>query len=427
MGTVNNGLLTEMFMNVTNNRLSILTILAAAACMLLLFACGGGDSGEPEDIVENTEVNTGGGNTDATETGTDGETDTGTGSTEGVEPHPETKACAADYAGCCDDQNTCTTGECWKRNATDVSGICISKPVAESMLYWEDYIYDQEDGKKDGTFRQILDNQDAPVPVDLSCAPAGADDLNETALTSLDAKVKVFGVKAPCSLLKVDIFYQYDDQGVPVLSFDQGIIPTANVTAEPDEEGICSIKIDGVPVNRWLVFKSYDTDNVQFVDTYQFNIYIPKADANTDTGYKIEINAISQTSWNMIPVTIGVANGIQSDRAAVAGTIRDCNDRLLKNATVGANIRPTKLGYFNANVADLLPDPLATNTNSDGTFALVDIPTGLTRLVAQAMVNGQVVTINVIDFVTFPGSVSIAAMDGGQSLNHGIFVKPTTK
>ena len=84
-----------------------------------------------------------------------------------------------------------------------------------------------------------------------------------------------------------------------------------------------------------------------------------------------------------------VGRGIDDTHGAIAGTIRDCGDpnranpgpQRIVNATVGISFDgDSKLSYFNGNPNDTLPLPGRAATNSDGTYAAIDLPSGPNRV-----------------------------------------------
>ncbi len=326
---------------------------------------------------------------------------------------------------CTNDEN-CSYGFCWKRQGTDVKGICVKEPSQDAELYRENSYYDYDDRKKKGSYDQVLQD-DEPVEPDFSCSSAGlVDDFNETATVDLAARVKVFNVSAPCTALFIEIHNQNDENGEIKTSYptDESLIAPVPVTGATNDRGECPVTIEGVPVNRWLVFKSYDEGNVDFHDTFQFNIYIPKADVSVDESYDIEISAFADSSWKLIPATAGITQGVRGDRSIAMGTVQDCGGRLVKNATVAISVKVTKTSYFNANVSNLVPMNTLINTNSDGTFAFIDAPPGLpegtkVRFVTLAKVNGEISVVNSYDVMLFPSSVTILGMNGGQTMNFG--------
>ena len=384
---------------------------------LVLLSTGCGSDDEPLNIADSDSVS-GGDSDEGTEDATENEES-------GVVDETLLNTCAED--------GDCTKGFCWKRNTDDAEGICAVEPKQEATLYWENSYYDYDDRKKKGSYDQVLEN-DEPVDPDFTCSSAGlVDDFNETATVDLAARVKVFGVAAPCTALIVEIHNQNDESGEIKTSYPtaESLITPAVVTEEVDDQGQCHMTIPGVPLNRWLVFKSYDEGNVDFHDTYQFNIYISSDDVVDGEPYDIEVNAISDASWKLVPATAGVTQGVRSDRSVASGTVRDCGDRLVKNATVAMSVKATKTSYFNANVSNLVPMNTLTNTNSDATFAFIDVAPGVPEgtkvsFVALAKVKGEIIAVNSYDFMLFANAVTIVAMDGGQTMHYGHFEPPTS-
>jgi len=349
---------------------------------------------------------------------TDGDTTDGDDPTDGDSTDGDTSGpCELYEDGCCTSDADCSVGKCYEN-------ICIVIPTTEATVWWEDSEYDEEEGEKVGNYRQFFDEGDNPLKPNLDCA-ADLQDVADAGTVTVKATLVVFGVEAPCTLLEVDVFTMYDDQGAARTEFtEDNRVEHAAVTTDPDENFECHVDILNVPVGRWLVYKTYDAGNVQFKNTYQWNVYIKPEEADIGE-YEMEVHAISNTSWELIPVTIGVTNGVQADRGVIAGTLKDCDGRLIKDATIGATVIPTKLGYFNADISDLLPNPALTSSNKDSTFALINQPAYEARLIGLALIGGEVTKISEFKIQVLAQSVSIYSLHGPQPMNYGSFPQPT--
>ena len=173
----------------------------------------------------------------------------------------------------CASDSDCNQGFCWKRYASAEKGICALEPSYDASLYWENSYYDFTDNRMKGSYDEIEEG----VP-DLSCSSFGfVDDLNETKTIDISAHVNVFD-NTPCTGLIIEIHFQNDENGEIKTSYptSESIIPPVAVIAGRTSKGFCPVSIANVPVNRWLVFKTYDEGNARFHVTYQFNIFIPK-------------------------------------------------------------------------------------------------------------------------------------------------------
>lgn len=348
-----------------------------------------------------------------------------------------TTLCKSYQDGCCVTGDDCAKGSCREN-------VCIIKPMSNATVWYEDSVYDPEDGEKVGEYIQIFENGQ-PAKPDLSCIgdyedredadgdqEDGDGDQENIKDVTVNATIKVFGVEANCISIKVEVFTMRDESKNIRSSFQSSeSVADAFVTENPDENYECHLNIEDVPVGKWLVFKTYDEGNVDFRDTYQWNMYIilPEGFEEGDI-YDMEINAISQTSWSLIPLTLGLTNGIRTGFAALSGSIKDCRGRIIKDATVGFDILPTKRGYFNANVSDLLPDTSKNASNSDGTFAAVDMPTQQpepVKIVSLVMVNDEVKIMSEFKVVVVPDSVTIYGIHGAEPANIHMYEHESVK
>ncbi len=344
----------------------------------------------------------------------DGDTDDPDGDTGDPDGDEEPSVCGENEDGCCTTNADCTEGECF-------DNICIIIPSEVATVWWEDSEYNPETGDMEGEYKQLFNNDNSPMAPNLDCDWDLQDTDNAGTLT-VKGTIKVFGVEAPCQNIIVEVF-DYNVGGAVRSNFpEEDILATAAVVDPPDADFRCHLDIPDVPKGKWLIFKTYDKQgeriNVDFRDTFQYDVYIKPEESND---YEMEIQAITHSSWQMIPLTAGVSNGIQNNRGALAGSVKDCDGRLIKGATVGTSIIPTKLAYFNATVHNLLPNPALKASNSDSTFSGVNMPEGNLRIVSLARIDGQTVT-KIADFTINMNkqTVSIYGIHGPGPTNYGM-------
>ena len=118
---------------------------------------------------------------------------------------------------------------------------------------------------------------------------------------------------------------------------------------------------------------------------------------------------------------MGAGNGVQPNNAALAGTVKDCQGRLIQGATVGFTRTPTHYGYFNANVSNLLPNTAATYTSPDATYAAVNIPAEAgcpVKVRALVKIDGEIVVAGERSVQPVPQSVIICAFRFGNPINY---------
>ena len=104
--------------------------------------------------------------------------------------------------------------------------------------------------------------------------------------------------------------------------------------------------------------------------------------------------------------------------------MKDCDGRLIKNATVGTTIRPTSLAYFNAMPEDLTPQQGLKYTNSDSTWAALDIKPGAIKGVALAKIGGETVELANFTMIVVPDAISVMGFRCGNPMNYGEFTAP---
>ncbi len=220
---------------------------------------------------------------------------------------------------------------------------------------------------------------------------------------------------------------------------DQNPTGSSNWDAATTEvnESVCeyggAFEFTGVPTNTPLILKSYDPDE-NFVTTYKYNVVL-WADLASDpgdgtfvfdtretvtdprTGLDISLNpwrgyAISSSTFRVILMATGISS-LPDHQGAVAGTLRDCQYRELKNATCGVVEKPEELVYF-TNAENPRPDVTGLHaSNVNGLYAAIGLDEGKTHSLACLAQNaeGQQVPIGHVDFQVFGDGVTIISMD----------------
>ncbi len=327
--------------------------------------------------------------------------------------------------GCLSDNDCAVLSQC-KKNTSDVggcaclSGVCVPKPKKEAAIFWEDSHPKPDDTGKEGEYKPCDAEHCGGTSVDTSCNSETYEQVDgETPKTKVNGLIKVFGLEAPCNVLSVYVFLEYDENGqLNDFQNNENAVAVAEHPGDPDPvNGECPVIIEDVPTDKWLVIKSTDF-NGQFKDTYQYNVFIKSEDADNDTGFPLEINSISESSYQLVPVTAGITGGIRSDRGAIAGTVKDCSGNLIQYATVGVTGDTKKIAYFNSNVEDLLPDSGRTTTNMDGTWVSLNHAEGEWDAVAAALIDGQIVASKKIHYRMYRNSVIIVPFRFNNPINY---------
>ena len=183
--------------------------------------------------------------------------------------------------------------------------------------------------------------------------------------------------------------------------------------------------VDDIPTNKKLAVKASGS-TMKWIDSYEYGAYMRR----DKVGIVDEIptinwdaNIISTAAWNTIPSTAGLPAGMQNMNGAIAGQARDCGlqnhpeyeDRgpeALVHATVGLVQDATLTAYFNGNPDDTLPQPGRIDTNLLGTYAALDMESGLNRVSVAVSIDGQIINAGFRDVFMPPHSVAICTFEG---------------
>jgi len=177
----------------------------------------------------------------------------------------------------------------------------------------------------------------------------------------------------------------------------------------PENSFLAYFEIPAVPAGVPLVAKNEQNLAADpLVDTYQYDVFLSDGGSGED---EQNVDIITFAAWLSIPATTSVTM-ISPGNGVIAGTIHDCDDIRIGNATIGFSSRPGVIAYFNGVFGDPTPDPSRTlGTNIDGIYAALDIAPGVVRAEAEAYVGG-VVSAGGYDVQVFPDSVTLLTLRG---------------
>jgi hypothetical protein len=192
------------------------------------------------------------------------------------------------------------------------------------------------------------------------------------------------GIKAACEQRLVDNALA-DGPSTLIYSHTISVADPADPTS--DEEAYYETAVE-LPTNTRMAIKVSGRES-RWRDTWEYGLFTPADLKNAEGFIRLGANTVSDGAWRTIPPAVGLAGGIDDTHGAIAGTIRDCGDpnranpgpQRIVNATVGISFDgDSKLSYFNGNPNDTLPLPGRAATNSDGTYAAIDLPSGPNRV-----------------------------------------------
>jgi len=132
----------------------------------------------------------------------------------------------------------------------------------------------------------------------------------------------------------------------------------------------------------------------------------------------MQVDAVSDTSYNLVPSTAGLTGGIRVDRGGIAGTIKDCAGGLVKQASVGVTGETKLISFFDADVSDLMPDTSRFTSNGDSTWVSLSHEEGVWEAVAAALINGSIVTSRKVTYRIYRNSIIIVAFRFDNAVNY---------
>ncbi|MCX7943949.1 MAG: carboxypeptidase-like regulatory domain-containing protein [Deltaproteobacteria bacterium] len=230
-------------------------------------------------------------------------------------------------------------------------------------------------------------------------------------------------VEAKITFYKEEDILQYGEcikeKGVGSCKMPNPIVPEVVSYQDTNCDDWGAYEVENIPTNTMLVRLVRLED---FHDSYQFNVYFPAdKDKNgdgiitTDEYPDAAANGVSNSTWNLIPRTIGLL-GITKGNGVIAGRVRDCEQYPVMNATVGTDGNPKMLVYFNGDDGKVDdagkpkssdPDPQRKATNSDGLYSIVDIKPGNYNVVALVQNNNQILKLGYYTVTVFPDAATI--------------------
>ncbi len=304
----------------------------------------------------------------------------------------------------------CPEGYCYLDWPDTSMGICIDEPITEGKLYWENATYNSESGDMEGMYSPVVDDEQQPVPVNVEgITDRPVDNLATEETITGNAELFVIGNPSLCEGAFVEVYAQYDESGVENTTFTEPLRNVVRVNSTVEEHGSCPFTIENLPLDRWLVFKVYNLD-LSIRESYFFNTYLSSEQFAGLSEAPLFVAGLSETDWDLYPLTAGIAQGIEEGRSMVVGEVMDCNRYAIRNATVGASVRSTKSSYFNGEMGNLLPSVTQTVTNTDGRFALIDMAPGPLDVLALTLVDGSVVPADRVPVVAMPDAASLIAI-----------------
>jgi len=238
--------------------------------------------------------------------------------------------------------------------------------------------------------------------------------------------VDAFGISGNTVEAKIT-FYKEEDilaygeciksNGKDACKMPEPIVPEVTSTQDTTCDDWGAYEVDNIPTNTMLVRLVRLED---FHDSYQFNVYFPADKAKNgvisqDEYDDANANAVSNSTWNLIPRTIGLL-GITKGNGVIAGRVRDCDHNPVMNAMVGTDGKPKMLVYFNGDEGKVDdqgkpkssdPDPQRKSTNTDGLYAVVDIAVGNYNLAALAIKDSQIMKLGYYTVTVFPDAATI--------------------
>ena len=294
--------------------------------------------------------------------------------------------------------NACTSGtckaekDCSPTGGSGLAGTCVSKQCVP-------------DPKNDAKAKKGSTFDSAP---DLTCLTTAPKLPSGPAKATAWGPVTTFGMNAVTTGLKVEIFAPGADPG---LKTALGSVTSAEAKAKGTCSSACTggklcmygkcvsakdsqgnktgfWEIKDIPTNKLLAFRVSGTG---FVSTVQYNLWVRADKVTKDGAAYEEAYVISDLTKKLIPASAGIAE-IAKGNGAVAGEVHDCNDDMVKGATVSFSLRPQKVVYF----ASGLPNATLTETTEDSVYAGLNIAPGTTgdiTVTAAVKVGGKVTEI----------------------------------
>lgn len=194
--------------------------------------------------------------------------------------------------------------------------------------------------------------------------------------------------------------------------------------------------IANVPTNTPLVIRVTGMNNASdatWATTVAFNVFLstedpPCADASaTDCldladaaapKYQLDVNALAESDYMLLPVVAGLPGGITAGEGAVAGEVHDCDNIRVDNVQVSVTPASDRFTYFNGNPVKTVPDPKRATLGTDrlGLFAALNEKPGKVSLTAAGAPAADLAltSFGSFDAFVYPDTVSIVNVNGGK-------------
>jgi hypothetical protein len=304
---------------------------------------------------------------------------------------------------------TCGAATCNEKQLCNDTLVCVNKPTEDAKAY-------------------IPKQVTAPIGDPNMACYSGLVPPTDFPKAKVTGCVDVFGIND----YTVDLEVSYYVDGDLSKAIAGPVVATADTTKKCNNTGY--YEIDNIPTNTLLVRKvgcPSSNPKCGFHDTYQFNVYLNSAhivggvitqDSDDDT----IANVVSDTTWNIFPLTAGIVGGIKKGHGAVAGRIRDCDHNHVFASMVGTTVPPAKLVYFNGlegtKTADGKdkssdPDPNRKSTNTDGLYGMLDVVPGQATISAAAQIGGVVKSMGTYKVQIVADSVTVMSFKGARPVS----------
>src|SRR5258706_5935378 len=186
-----------------------------------------------------------------------------------------------------------------------------------------------------------------------------------------------------------------------------------------------------IPTNKQLVIRTTGpngTPDQTWATIFSWTVFLSTGDpactsANQtdciDTAgakYQLNVNALSQADYVLIPQTAGLSGGLPPGQGAVAGEVHDCDNIRVSGLVVGVQPTPSRFTYFNGNPVKTLPDPSRVATDQLGLYAALSVPPGNASVVAAGLTSagGALTPFGTFTALVFADSVAVVNINGGK-------------
>lgn len=255
-----------------------------------------------------------------------------------------------------------------------------------------------------------VNGQELPLPDEAAVRPNGGvlnlgcigapDGLAQSAAVRLQGCIDVFGLGGRAKAgIRVALFDDSQDprSDVPAhgeveiaVSGDAAGLDCADADASSaaclsvgcDKEG--AYVMENIPVHVPLIMRVHKPGDDTVIETYTFGVVFDHGQAPAVDGVvDYEANVIYRSTYDSIPVVGGrIVDGQQVigdgvGRGVIAGEVHDCDDQIIRGATVTTDRKDasTKVTYFNGDIEDPEPAQARLSTNTDGLYVILNVTT----------------------------------------------------